>query len=65
MTDQESNNLRQLREEGICPNCGNSIPEGTAVVRGAGTFCSLECIASYYQAEFDERARRLAAAKRN
>jgi len=62
---EEEVRLHELRQAGICPNCGESIPEGTAVTRGRGSFCSLECVALYHQAEFSERVRRLAAASRN
>jgi hypothetical protein len=61
----EDVHLKELGQAGICPNCGKLIPEGTAVARGSGSFCSLECIALFYQAEFSERARRLSAASRN
>jgi hypothetical protein len=62
--ESDSETLRQLSKLGVCPNCGNRIPEGTAVVRGPGSFCSLSCVASYYSEEFSERSRRLARAAR-
>lgn len=65
MSESEADALRRLREAGVCPNCGNEIPKGQAVVRGTGSFCGLDCIALYFQAEFSERARRLAVALRN
>jgi hypothetical protein len=61
----EDGRLRKLRQEGVCPNCGKAIPAGDAVVRGSGTFCSLECVAPFYRAELSERAKRLASAARN
>jgi hypothetical protein len=61
----EDDRLNELRQAGICPNCGKPIPEGTAVVRGPGSFCTLDCVASFYQAEFNVRAKRLVAASRN
>jgi hypothetical protein len=65
MPDSEAGGLSRMAKAGICPNCGRQIEQGRAVVRGAGLFCSLECVASYHEAEFVERARRLAAATRN
>jgi len=61
----EFEDLKKLRHLGICPNCGVLIVEGKSVIRGAGSFCSLECVAFYYQAEFSERVRRIAVALRN
>ena len=61
----EDDSLRKMRREGVCPNCGKAIPTGDAVVRGSGTFCSLECVASFYEAELSAKAKRLAAAARN
>jgi hypothetical protein len=63
--DSEANELRHLRGLGICPNCGKRILAGNSVVRGAGSFCSLDCVASFHEAEFTERAKRLAAARNN
>ncbi len=65
MPDSEAEHLAMLSSMGICPNCGEPIPDGKRVVRGPGSFCSLDCVASYYAAEFSERARRLASAARN
>lgn len=65
LADSEEDYLLQLKEAGICPNCGNPTMDGRRVVRGEGIFCSLDCVASYYAAEFSERARRLAAAARH
>lgn len=65
MSSSEADRLASFSEAGICPNCGISITPGTAVTRGPGKFCSLECVALFYQAEFSERARRLDAASRN
>lgn len=65
MSSSEADRLTELSKEGVCPNCGRSIPEGTAVARGPGSFCSLECVALFHNAEFSERARRLTAASRN
>ena len=59
----EADFLAELSNMGICPNCGKKIAEGKSVVRGAGTLCSLDCVASYFEAEFSERAMRLAAAR--
>jgi hypothetical protein len=65
MRTPEDDKLADFAEWGICPNCGVSITEGTTVVRGSGVFCSLNCVASFFAAEFKERARRLAIAARN
>ena len=65
MPDSESVNFAELRKKGVCPNCGILIVQGTAVIRGSASFCSLDCVALFYQVEFTERARRLAAALRN
>jgi hypothetical protein len=65
LSGSEADRLAELSRAGICPNCGTSIQEGTAVVRGPGSFCSLECVALFHHAEFSERARRLEAASRN
>ena len=62
--ESDSETLRQLSKLGVCPNCGKPIPEGTALVRGGGSFCTLGCVASYFSKEFSERARRLAEAAR-
>jgi hypothetical protein len=64
MPDSEADGLENLSDARVCPNCGETIPEGTAVVRGKGSFCSLDCVASYHQAEFAERVKRLTAAAR-
>ena len=60
----ESEELARLSLLKVCPNCGRQIPEGTAVVRSGGSFCGLDCVASYFAAEFRERARRLGIASR-
>jgi hypothetical protein len=62
---EEDAKLNELRQAGVCPNCGRLIPEGKAVARGPGLFCSLECVALFHDAEFRERARRLASAPKN
>ncbi len=64
-SSDEVSGLTELRKAGICPNCGKRIAKGTAQVRGPGAFCSLDCVASFYSAEFSERARRLASAAAN
>jgi hypothetical protein len=63
--DSESERLSRPSREGICPNCGKAIPEGQGVVRGAGMFCSLDCVALFHQQEFTERAKRLRDASHN
>ena len=55
--------LLELWDRKICPNCGNSIPEGKRVGSGQkrkGGFCCLKCYGNYYAAELAERAQRLA-----
>lgn len=62
----ESDDLRELREKNVCPNCGKPIPEGGRQVYGKGVFCSLGCVAEYKGAELVERhKKRLAAAERH
>ena len=65
MKDSEADRLVELSTAGFCPDCGKTIEEGKAVVRGKGRFCDLECVASHHAAEFIERAKRLAIAARN
>jgi hypothetical protein len=62
MANQDDNHPEEMSDEPVCPNCSKVIEEGTAVIRGAASFCSLECVAAYHQAEFSERARRIATA---
>lgn len=62
--ESDSEELARLSKLGVCPNCAKHIPEGHSIVRGGGTFCSLDCVAAYFAAEFSERARRLARAAR-
>jgi predicted nucleic acid-binding Zn ribbon protein len=64
MARSEQDYLLELWEKKVCPNCGNSIPEGKRVGSGKkseGGFCSLDCFAGYYKAELMERAKRVAA----
>jgi hypothetical protein len=59
MEKSEEEYLLDLWERNICPFCGKRIPEGTRVGRGEkrrGGFCSLDCLAHYYEREFGERA---------
>jgi len=63
MDKSEPESLRELKEKGICPNCGSHLQK--RFPRGEGVFCSLECVAQYYESEFAERARKIAAAARN
>ncbi len=65
MTDFESDNLAGLPNAGECPTCGSVISEGTAVVRGARSFCSLDCVATFYEVEFSKRARQLSKSPLN
>lgn len=65
MDSSEEDSLRALKEKGICPNCGSHLQPGQRYPRGAGVFCSLDCLAKYYEAEFAERARWLATAMLN
>lgn len=62
MDKTEAEYLVDLWERNVCPYCGKDIPEGTRVGRGKkelGGFCSLDCVAQYYELEFIERARHL------
>lgn len=66
VTDSEQNaRLAELRQAGICPNCGKKILEGTAVVRGRASFCSLKCVALFNESAFIEQARKLKSAAHN
>jgi len=60
MAKSEREYLLELRGKNICPNCGNKILQGGRVARGAGEFCSLECVAKYNAEELVERARKVA-----
>lgn len=67
MEKPEEEYLLELWERNICPFCGNHIPKGTRVGRGdrrLGGFCSLDCLAKYYEREFADRAALLTAAFR-
>lgn len=64
MARSEQEYLLELWEKNICPNCGNSIPEGKRVGSGKkseGGFCGLDCYAQYRALELRERARKVAA----
>jgi hypothetical protein len=56
--------LLELRNSNICPFCGKIIPKGANVVRGKGVFCSLDCVAHYYELEFTQKAQHLAEISR-
>lgn len=62
--EPDSEEFARLSNIRVCPNCAKQIPEGAAIVRSGGSFCSLDCVASYFAAEFRERARRLDIASR-
>lgn len=60
--------LRKCWEQNICPNCGETIPEGTRVGSGRkadGGFCSLRCYAEFHEADLLEKARMLTSRLRN
>ena len=59
MSDPEADHLAECSKAGVCPYCGKSIAKGTAVARGSGSFCSLDCVARYHGPEFGHKARRL------
>jgi hypothetical protein len=64
MGSAEEDYLLELWDKNICPQCGKNIPEGTRVGRGSkgkGGFCSLKCVATYYELELVERAKKVAA----
>lgn len=64
MPRNEEAYLLELWARNLCPNCGNSIPEGKRVGSGQksrGGFCSLKCYGDYYAVELMERAKRLQA----
>jgi len=59
MEKSEEEYLLYLWERNICPFCGKRIPRGTRVGRGKkklGGFCSLDCLARYYERELGDRA---------
>lgn len=59
--------LLDLWDKNVCPNCGRQIPGGRRVGSGQkskGGFCSLDCYASFYEYELAERARRISEAMR-
>jgi hypothetical protein len=64
-SSSEQESLRELKERGICPNCGKLLQPQQKFPRGAGVFCSLECVAQYHEAEFSERAKKIATAGKN
>jgi hypothetical protein len=64
MDKSEEDYLLELRGRNICPFCGRIIAKGAKVVRGKGAFCSLDCVASYYEPEFKQRTRHLAEISR-
>jgi hypothetical protein len=64
MDKTEDAYLLELRNRNICPFCGKIIPEGAKVIRGKGTFCSLDCVARYNEPEFTMRAQHLAEISR-
>lgn len=63
MGRSEEEYLLELWERNIYPFCGNHIAEDTRVGRGErrlGGFCSLDCLAKYYERELVDRAALLA-----
>jgi len=62
--ESDSDEQARLSKLKVCPNCAKQVSKGAAVVRAGGSFCSLDCVASYFAAEFQERARRLDIASR-
>jgi len=57
--------LLDLWNKNVCPNCGKQIPAGRRIGSGQkskGGFCSLDCYASFYEYELVERARRISEA---
>jgi hypothetical protein len=56
------NQVRQLSEAAVCPNCGTTIKAGTRQVYGRAAFCGLGCVAEYNAAELIEQHRRITAA---
>ena len=69
MDDVGKEYLLALWDAGICPNCGDKIPEGKRVGSGKksdGGFCSLTCYGEYHKATLVERhEKRLAAMERH
>jgi hypothetical protein len=59
MDQSEEAYLLELWNSNICPFCGKIIPQRAKVVRGKGAFCSLDCVARYYELEFTQKTRHL------
>jgi hypothetical protein len=59
---EQDDQLRELAEKTVCPNCGSTIKEGTRQLYGRLAFCSLVCVAQFNAAELIERHRRVVAA---
>lgn len=60
MAEHEQEYLAQCRRDGICPRCQKPIPPGAGHGTGRhadGLFCSLDCFATYNQAQLIERHR--------
>jgi hypothetical protein len=58
----EQNDILELWDKNICPNCGKEIPLGTRVGSGRkseGGFCSLDCYVQFYSVTLLERAERV------
>jgi hypothetical protein len=59
---EREDELRELSDKAVCPNCGSTITAGKRHVYGRGVFCGLDCVAEYNAAELIERHRRIIAA---
>ncbi len=58
MAESDTERLKRLYKERICPYCGKQISESAGVGSGRvseGRFCSLDCYAKYYEHELAQR----------
>ncbi len=60
MAKSEQTPLLKLMEAGICPECGQLVPENNRIDSAHkinSGFCGLDCYTAYYEIELAERLR--------
>ena len=60
MAKSEQTPLLKLMEAGICPECGQLVPDSNRIDSGRKIdrrFCGLDCYTAYYEIELAERLR--------
>lgn len=60
MAKSEQTPLLKLMEAGICPECGQLVPDSNRIDSARkinGGFCGLDCYTAYYEIELAERLR--------